>query len=179
MRKPMKIKRGACVILALCLMICSMVTAHAEEGAVPKAKHASVHDPSIIRAEDGCYYIFGSHMTAARSEDLIRWEMISTNANYGGTLVENVQEEMKEALTYARTNTFWAPDVIQLEDGRYYMYYCLSFYPEIGVAVSDYPAGPFAFLGHVHYPKHILGGKTVQEGFVFDPAVLTDEDGSV
>ncbi len=73
----------------------------------------------------------------------------------------------------------WAPDVTRGPDGRYYLYYCFSFYPEIGVAVSDDPAGPFDYLGHVHYPPHILGGKTVQEGMVFDPAVLTDDDGRV
>ena len=73
----------------------------------------------------------------------------------------------------------WAPDVTCGPDGRYYLYYCYSFYPEIGVAVSDRPEGPFAFYGHVHYPPHILGGKTVQEGMVFDPAVLTDDDGRV
>ena len=73
----------------------------------------------------------------------------------------------------------WAPDVTQGPDGRYYLYYCFSFYPEIGVAVSDKPAGPFEYLGHVHYPPHILGGKLLQEGMVFDPAVLTDDDGRV
>ena len=65
------------------------------------------------------YYIFGSHMAAARSADLIAWEMISRDAGAGCTLVENVQEQMKEALTYAQTTTFWAPDVQQLKDGRY------------------------------------------------------------
>ena len=64
-------------------------------------------------------------------------------------------------------------------DGRYYLYYCFSFHPEIGVAVSDSPAGPFDYLGHVHYPPHILGGKLLQEDMVFDPAVLTDDDGRV
>ena len=77
------------------------------------------------------------------------------------------------------TMQLWAPDVTRGPDGRYYLYYCLSFYPEIGVAVSDDPAGLFVFYGHVHYPSHILGGKLLQEGMVFDPAVLTDEDGRV
>ena len=64
-------------------------------------------------------------------------------------------------------------------DGRYYLYYCFSFHPEIGVAVSDSPAGPFEFHGHVKYPDHIEGGKTLQEFMPFDPAVLTDDDGRV
>jgi len=77
------------------------------------------------------------------------------------------------------TKQLWAPDVTQGPDGRYYLYYCFNFYPEIGVAVSDKPQGPFEFYGHVHYPESILGGKLLQEGMVFDPAVLTDDDGRV
>ena len=33
-------------------------------------KDVAVHDPSIIE-EDGTYYIFGSHMAAAKTTDLI------------------------------------------------------------------------------------------------------------
>ena len=101
---------------------------------------------------------------------------------------DNLRDWRCEGVSYRRTQDpsnaqddkqLWAPDVTQGPDGRYYLYYCFSFYPEIGVAVSDSPAGPFEFLGHVHYPPQILGGKTVQEGMVFDPAVLTDDDGRV
>ena len=35
----------------------------------------SVHDPSILKA-DGEYYIFGSHMSAAKSSDLLNWERL-------------------------------------------------------------------------------------------------------
>ena len=73
----------------------------------------------------------------------------------------------------------WAPDAAQGPDGRYYLYYCLSFYPEIGVAVSDRPEGPFAFYGHVHYPAEIRDGAVLREHMPFDPAVLVDEDGRV
>ncbi|MBD5493223.1 MAG: hypothetical protein HDR12_02255, partial [Lachnospiraceae bacterium] len=34
------------------------------------AKKVTCHDPSIFRDEDGTYYIFGSHMSAASSTDL-------------------------------------------------------------------------------------------------------------
>ena len=101
---------------------------------------------------------------------------------------DNLRDWRCEGVSYRRDQDpsnaaddkqLWAPDVTQGPDGRYYLYYCFSFYPEIGVAVSDSPAGPFEYLGHVHYPPQILGGKTVQEGMVFDPAVLTDDDGRV
>ena len=73
----------------------------------------------------------------------------------------------------------WAPDVTKGPDGRYYLYYCFSFYPEIGVAVSDKPEGPFEFYGHVHYPDNINDGAVLREFMPFDPAVLTDDDGRV
>jgi len=69
----------------------------------------------------------------------------------------------------------WAPDAVQGADGRYYLYYCFSFYAEIGVAVSDNPGGPFQYYGHVKYKN----GKTLTEHFPFDPAVFRDDDGRV
>ena len=47
----------------------------------------SVHDPSILEV-DGTYYIFGSHMSAAKSTDLLNWEKVAdgyskTNPVYG------------------------------------------------------------------------------------------------
>ncbi len=117
----------------------------------PDYADVAVHDPSVIRADDGQYYIFGSHMAAAKTADFMHWEMFSRDAGVGCTLVENVQKEMEEALTWAKTNTFWAPCVTQLNDGRYYMYYCTcegsSPLSALGVAVSDSPEGPYKNLG--------------------------------
>ena len=64
-------------------------------------------------------------------------------------------------------------------DGRFYLYYCLAFVPAIGVAVSDSPAVPFEYYGHIHYPKSIRNGKELNEFLPFDPAVLVDDDGKV
>ena len=95
--------RYAIVVIGLCLLVMSAYA----DGA-PVFRDVSVHDPSIIKAEDGYLYIFGSHMAAARTKDLMRWEIISTNADRGCKLVDNVQEKMKEALEWAQTDTFWA-----------------------------------------------------------------------
>lgn len=85
---------------AMVLMLAATGAGCADNGdlPIPKFQDAVVHDPSVVRAEDGTWYIFGSHMAAARSGDLIHWEMISRDAGSGCTLVENAQEEMKEAL---------------------------------------------------------------------------------
>ncbi len=74
-------------------------------------------------------------------------------------------------------DSFYAPDVCQGPDGRYYIYYApapgftlKSWY--IRCAVSDSPAGPFAYLGEVKIDKW---KKTY---IPFDPAVYV-EDGHV
>ena len=146
----------------------------------PKFKEVSVHDPSIIRADDGTYYIYGSHMAAAKSTDLIRWEMFSRNADTGCKLVENVQEEMAEALRYAKTTTFWAPDVQQLKDGRYYMYYCTcegsSPLSALGLAVSDRPEGPYKNLGII-LKSGGSGYDATDLPNAIDPCVFFDREG--
>ena len=38
----------------------------------------SVHDPSIIKASDGSYYIFGSHMGVSKTTDLQNWTFVTT-----------------------------------------------------------------------------------------------------
>jgi len=127
-------------------------------------------------------YIYGSHDRAGGQR------YCEQHYEVWSAPVSDLKNWRRDGVSYRRdqdpsnaedTMQLWAPDVTRGPDGRYYLYYCLSFYPEIGVAVSDDPAGPFVFYGHVHYPSHILGGKLLQEGMVFDPAVLTDEDGRV
>ncbi len=149
---------------------------------VPKFSDVAVHDPSIIRAADGMYYIYGSHMAAARSADLIRWEMISRDAGAGCTLVENVQEQMREALQYAKTNTFWAPDVEQLADGKYYFYYCTcegsSPLSMLGVAAGSSPEGPYENLGVLLKSGYAGYNATVYPNVV-DPCVFHDRDGKL
>ena len=163
------------------LLLLAAGTACADNGElpVPKFKNVSVHDPSIIRTADGTFYIYGSHMAAARSTDLIQWTMFSRDAMAGCTLVENVQEQMKEALSYARTNTFWAPDVQQLKDGRYYLYYCTcegsSPLSMLGVAVSDSPEGPFENLG-VFLKSGYAGYNATVYPNVVDPCVFFDRE---
>lgn len=156
--------------------------AHAEGLPMPTFQGVSVHDPSVIKADDGYYYIYGSHMAAARSKDLVQWKLISSNAQSGCTLVDNVQLEMKDALTYARTNTFWAPDVQQLPDGRYYLYYCCcqgsSPLSALGVAVSDKPEGPYKDLG-VFLRSGMAGYNATYYPNVIDPNVFFDKNGKL
>jgi arabinan endo-1,5-alpha-L-arabinosidase len=139
--------RSLAVALALMLMCFALPVA---AGGAPTFTDAYVHDPSILKA-DGWYYIYGSHMTAAKSQDLMNWQMISLDAHKGCTLVTDVQNQMKDALSWAKTDTFWAPSVERLADGKYYMVYCCcegsSPLSAMGLAVSDSPEGPFVDKG--------------------------------
>lgn len=167
----------------LCLLLAIPAIAQMEENEMlpmPKYKNVAVHDPSVIKADDGWFYIYGSHMAAAKTQDFMSWEMISAGpSNAECTLVEQVQTEMKEALTYAKTTTFWAPDVVRLADGRYYLYYCTcegsSPLSALGLAVSDRPEGPYQNLG--------IFLKSGQPGYnanyypnVIDPCVFFDKE---
>ena len=130
----------------------------------------------------GRVYIYGSHdkpqgkaycedhyeVWSAPEDDLTDWRCEGTS-----------YRRWQDPSNSEDTMQLWAPDITQGPDGRYYLYYCYSFYPEIGVAVSKSPAGPFEFYGHVHYPAHLYNGAPVREFMPFDPAVMTDLDGSV
>ena len=121
-------------------------------------------------------------MQAAVSGDLMQWKMISRNAENSCSLVDNVQEEMREALSYAKTVTFWAPDVIRLSDGKYYMYYCTcegsSPLSALGLAVSDNPEGPYKNLG-IMLKSGGDGYDATQLPNAIDPNVFYDKDGKL
>lgn len=163
----------------------SVDTGAAEGG--PVFANASVHDPSVMYA-DGNFYVYGSHLASAKSPDLMNWTLIGTGVVDGNPLIPNVKEEMAEALEWGQTDTFWAGDVIQLADGKYYFYYsvCKGDSPRaaIGLAVSDSPEGPFEDLGM--FLKSGMWGQKSEDGTIYDatvhpnaidPAVFFDKEG--
>jgi len=125
----------------------------------------SVHDPSILEV-DGTYYIYGSHMSAAKSTDLLNWESIGdgymkTNPVYG-----QIYDVADQAFAYSgskdsiiptddRSTHVWAPDVIYNETtGLYYMYYCTTSTwnaSNLCFGTSESPEGPFEWQGALIY----------------------------
>ncbi len=76
--------------------------------------------------------------------------------------------------TPTRDNVLFAPDCVQGNDGRFYLYYATSgghLTSCIRVAVSDNPGGPFQFHGCVRAQD----GTPLRRGITFDPAVLNDD----
>jgi arabinan endo-1,5-alpha-L-arabinosidase len=156
---------------------------------IPVFKDASVHDPSVIKVGD-TYYVFGSHLAAAKTKDFMQWDQVASGVNPQNPLFENVVEELKETFAWAQSDTLWAPDVIQLRDGRFYMYYnaCKGDSPRsaLGVAVADRVEGPYKDLGILL--KSGMWGQPSEDGTIYDarihpnvvdPDVFYDNEGQL
>lgn len=78
---------------------------------------------------------------------------------------------------YPDRQYMYAPDVVRGNDGRYYLYYCMSgkfgkggYFGPISVAVCDTPAGKYEYLGYVKNKD----GSPMQKYVCFDPGVIND-----
>lgn len=121
-------------------------------------------------------YVFGSHdkesgdffcmldyvCYSAPIDDLKDWR-------YEGVIYKANQDP-----DYVNHRYMYAPDVVQGNDGRYYLYYSLADRHEcsflMSVAVCDTPAGKYEFLGYVKYKD----GTPLQDYIIFDPGVIND-----
>lgn len=90
---------------------------------------------------------------------------------------EGVIYQAKQDPRYPNPQYMYAPDVVQGNDGRYYLYYCMGgdygqggYQGPIGVAVCEEPAGQYEYLGVVKNPD----GSPMMKYICFDPAALND-----
>lgn len=90
-------------------------------------ENIGVHDPSVVKAGSE-YYIFGSHLAAAKSTDLVNWTMVSSlsanNTVDESPLFNTYSTEIAEGIAW--TDGYkgnWAADVIQAPNGKYWFYY--------------------------------------------------------
>ncbi len=108
--------------------------------------NVSVHDPSVIRV-GGDYYVFGSHLAAARTTDLMNWTLVADGVTNANPLYTNVLTTLQDTFAWSQVNDLWAADVARLGDGKYYFYYnsCRGDSPRsaLGVAVADSVTGPY------------------------------------
>lgn len=120
-----------------------------------------VHDPSIVKV-DGTYYVFGSHLAAAKTTDLMDWQYVSNSVN-DTPLFDNYASDIADGIAW--TDGFignWAADVIQAPDGKFWFYYnhCGQDNPDtpefdevcwhrsyLGLAVADNIEGPYEDQG--------------------------------
>ena len=123
-------------------------------------------------------YLYGSHDRFGGGKfcmnDYVLWSAPLSDLSvwrYEGEIYRRTQDPANKNGELA----LWAPDVAQGPDGRYYLFYCLADYPQIGVAVCDKPNGPFEYLGCVHDREGRVLGQRENDTLPFDPAVLVDD----
>lgn len=125
----------------------------------PNGARVSVHDPSI-KVFDGKYYIYGSHMTGATSEDLHIWKYIGNGYSSDNALFEDLFNEELTIFDYSGDQGngnygVWAEDVIYNKAmGKYVMYFCTSstyIKSNLCYATADKPEGPFVYQGALLY----------------------------
>jgi arabinan endo-1,5-alpha-L-arabinosidase len=178
--KVMKIKVMICMVvfIPLCLTACnrnnSTVANQWDKGKIDETssftfESGQVHDPSVVKVGDA-FYIFGSHLASAKTTDLMNWTQVSSGVQTGNKLIPDVLTDMAESLEWSQTNTFWAPDVRQLKDGKFYMYYCTckgdSPLSTLGVARADNIEGPYKNLGIIL--KSGMQGISSETGVTYD-----------
>ncbi len=141
-----KIKKRA-LAMALTFGMCACACGAQAEETVSWSdiSRVSVHDPSIIAADDGTYYVVGSHTASAQSDDLIQWTQLCSD--YGNVtdapFYGDLQETFAVPFQWAGYDdgdcsgggyAIWAPDIIwdkyyEWEDGStgaYLLYCCTS-----------------------------------------------------
>lgn len=132
----------------------------------------SVHDPSVIKAGD-TFYVFGSHLAAAKSTDLMNWTRVADGVNNANPLFTNVTTELAEAFAWSQVTGLWAADVIQLADGKFYFYYntCKGDSPRsaMGLAVSDKIEGPYVNKGV--FLKSGMWDQVSPDGKIYDARI--------
>src|SRR5699024_1573609 len=136
----------------------------------PEFDDASAHDPSIIKVGDE-YYAFGTHIEAAKSPDLLRWENFTNGYEAeNNTLYGDLSKNLAESFEWAGEDdadseggfAVWAPEIIYNSDyvnedgstGAYMLYYSVSstyIRSAIGYAVSEDIEGPYEYVDTIIY----------------------------
>ncbi len=161
----MKTNKLIAAVLSGCMMLSAVTGISAAA-----ADRVSVHDPSIIKTND-TYYVFGSHIEAAKSNDLQNWKRFSNGyATTNNVEFGNLSQNLKKAFAWAGEDledcvggfAVWAPDVVWDADyinsdgtkGAYLMYFCTSstyMRSVIAYAVSKNVEGPYTFANTLIY----------------------------
>jgi beta-xylosidase len=135
------------------------------------------HDPSIFRDTDGTYYVFGSFLASAKSEDLHDWT--SLDSTFQATFTDEVKDQIrawnKDESAGNWNDYLWAPDIVYNPIMEKYCMYLSAdgddWKSNIVLLTSDSVDGPYDYAGTIVY-----GGFTEEDYDQTDaPQVLGEE----
>ncbi|MBR6386159.1 MAG: family 43 glycosylhydrolase [Ruminococcus sp.] len=159
----MNIKKIVSTFLSVCMAAGTFTSAISETANAEYAR-VSVHDPSVVKSEDGSYYIIGSHLGAAHSDDLQNWYS-AANSHLGSTqttFFNNIYIDLAVPEKWSNTTkdynlagNMWAPDIIYNKNmGKYCMYLSVNgqvWNSSIVLCTSDKIDGPYTYQGTIVY----------------------------
>lgn len=146
---------------------------------------SNVHDPTVVLAEDGYYYMYqtdasygnahtaGGHFHGRRSKNLVDWEYLGgTMQNLPDWVIPKLNEiraEMGLDPTTANTADFgyWAPCVRKVRNGLYRMYYSIVC---PGTLSGDGTWSERAFIGLMENDNPANNDGWVDKGYVITNA---------
>jgi arabinan endo-1,5-alpha-L-arabinosidase len=163
--------RRAAAPLLLVLLASATLAANGQDGPptyVNPVVLPTAADPSVLRAEDGRFYLVATqdswdgriehYLPIFSSEDLVDWEFI------GDAFA--LPPRWKDGGGF-----LWAPD-LSLFDGRYHLYYAYSQWgdsnPCIGLATASHPSGPWEDLGRPVFCSLDIGVRNSIDPFVWN-----------
>lgn len=157
--------------------------------------NVGVHDPAVIKVGD-TYYVFGSHLGAAKSTDLMKWTQMAGGFDNSNPRFNTVTSQFSIALDWFKAPyvgnapAAWAPDAIKLADGKYYFYYDIcdnTSRAALGVMVADNIEGPYVDKGV--FIRSGMWGQLSEDGVknydnaihpnAVDPSVFFDKNGKL
>lgn len=160
----MKTKKLISALLAACIIAGNTLTSGLTNTVNADYARVSVHDPSIVKLEEGGYFIIGSHLGAAGSNDLKNWYS-AANSHLGSTrttFFNNIYTDLAVPEKWSNTTegynlagNMWAPDIIYNKDmGKYCMYHSVNgqvWNSSIVLCTSDKAEGPYTYQGTIVY----------------------------
>lgn len=102
---------------------------------------ANVHDPTVMKADDGYYYMYQTdasygnahdghgHFFCRRSKNLVDWEFMGSTMTDAPAWVKTKLNEYRAAEGLSAIDNpsygYWAPVARRVSSGKYRMYYCI------------------------------------------------------
>ena len=144
---------------------------------------ANVHDPSVMKAADGYYYMYQTdasygnahdghgHFHARRSKDLVNWEYLGGTMTVAPVWVKTKLNEIRAEQGLAPIANpsygYWAPCVRKVKDNLYRMYYAIVVdnYIKTGGITYDGSWTERAFIGMAETTDP-ASNKWTDKGFV-------------
>lgn len=158
-------------LLSLCLVLAGFLDCNTSNRVINNDEPAlysnpvinkSLPDPTIIRAQDGYFYLYATENTRNipiyKSKNLVDW-------TFSGTAFTDATRP-----TFEPKGGLWAPD-IEYINGRYVLYYSMSVWGGewtcgIGVAVANKPEGPFADKGMLFRSNEIEVQNSIDQFYI-------------